>query len=101
MTLRVVWAEDSLIAREGVARVLEPARDIEIVATCSDVATVRAAIDETRPDVLLTDIRMPPSETDEGIRIAKQLRASHPEMGVVVLSHYAEPVYAVALFAAG
>ena len=101
MTLRLVLAEDSLIAREGVARVLEFAPDIEIVATCSDAVTLRAAIDEVRPDVLVTDIRMPPSETDEGIRIAQQLRTSHPELGVVVLSHYAEPVYAVALFASG
>ena len=101
MTLRVVVGEDSLIAQEGVARVLESAPDIEIVATCADAVTLRAAIDEARPDVLLTDIRMPPTETDEGIRIAQQLRTSHPEIGVVVLSHYAEPVYAVALFAAG
>ena len=101
MTVRVVLAEDSLIAREGVARVLEPVSDIEIVAMCADAGTLRATIDEASPDVLVTDIRMPPSETDEGIRVAQQLRASHPEMGVVVLSHYAERVYAVALFAGG
>jgi DNA-binding NarL/FixJ family response regulator len=101
MTLRVVLAEDSLIAREGIIRVLENVDDIEIVATCSDAVTLQAAIERTRPHVVLTDIRMPPGETDEGIRIAEALRTSHPEIGVVVLSQYAEPVYAVALFAAG
>jgi DNA-binding NarL/FixJ family response regulator len=101
MTLRVVLAEDNLIAREGVMRVLERAEDIELVATCADAATLRATIDETYPDVVLTDIRMPPSETDEGIRIAEELRTSHPDIGVVVLSQYAEPVYALALFEAG
>ena len=101
MTLRVVLAEDSLLAREGVTRVLERTDDIELVATCSDAATLRATIDELHPDVVLTDIRMPPDETDEGIRVAGELRTSHPEVGVVVLSQYAEPAYAVALFEAG
>jgi DNA-binding NarL/FixJ family response regulator len=71
MTLRVVLAEDNLIAREGVTRVLERSEDIELVATCADAATLRATIDETHPDVVLTDIRMPPSETDEGIASPK------------------------------
>jgi DNA-binding NarL/FixJ family response regulator len=101
MTLRVILAEDNLIAREGVTRVLEGAEDIELVATCADAATLRATIDEIHVDVVLTDIRMPPSGTDEGIRIAEELRTSHPDIGVVVLSHYAEPAYALALFAAG
>ena len=101
MTLRVVLAEDSLIVREGVTRVLERSEDIELIAICADAATLRATIAETDPDVVLTDIRMPPSETDEGIRIAEELRISHPRIGVVVLSHYAEPAYASALFAAG
>jgi DNA-binding NarL/FixJ family response regulator len=101
MTVRVVLAEDNLIAREGVTRVLERSEDIELVATCADAATLRATIDETHPHVVLTDIRMPPSETDEGIRIAEELRTSHPDIGVVVLSHYAEPAYALALFEAG
>jgi DNA-binding NarL/FixJ family response regulator len=99
--LRIVLAEDSLIAREGITRVLENVDDIEIVATCSDAVTLQAAIEQTWPHVVLTDIRMPPDETDEGIQIAEALRTSHPEIGVVVLSQYAEPVYAAALFAGG
>ena len=101
MMVRVVVAEDSLLAREGVMRVLERADDIEIVATCSDARNATPTIEEARPDVVLTDIRMPPSDTDEGIRIAEELRTSHPEIGVVVLSHHVDPMYAVALFGAG
>jgi DNA-binding NarL/FixJ family response regulator len=101
MTVRVVVAEDSLLAREGVMRVLERADDIEVVGACSDAATLRRTIEEAQPDVVLTDIRMPPSGTDEGIRVAEELRASHPEIGVVVLSHHADPMYAAALFGAG
>jgi DNA-binding NarL/FixJ family response regulator len=101
MTVRVVVAEDSLIAREGVTRVLERADDIVIVATCSDGVTLRCTIEEAHPDVVLIDIRMPPSGTDEGIRVAEELRASHPEIGVVVLSDHADPVYAAALFGTG
>jgi DNA-binding NarL/FixJ family response regulator len=101
MTVRVVVAEDSLLAREGVMRVLERADGIEIVATCSDAASLRRTIDEAHPDVVLTDIRMPPSGTDEGLQVAEELRASHPEIGVVVLSHHADPMYAAALFGAG
>src|SRR3954470_24593386 len=101
MTVRVVLAEDSLLAREGVIRVLERADDIEIVATCSDATALRRAIEEAQPDVVLTDIRMPPSDRDEGIRVAEDLRTSHPEIGVVVLSHHADPIYAAALFGGG
>ena len=101
MTVRVVVAEDSLLAREGVLRVLERASDIEIVATCADAPTLRRTIEEAHPDVVVTDIRMPPSRTDEGIQVAEELRASHPEIGVVVLSHHADPIYAAALFGAG
>jgi DNA-binding NarL/FixJ family response regulator len=101
MTVRVVVAEDSLLAREGVMRVLERVDDIEIVGTCSDAATLRRTIEEAHPDVVLTDIRMPPSGTDEGIRVAEELRTSHPDIGVVVLSHHADPIYATALFDGG
>jgi DNA-binding NarL/FixJ family response regulator len=101
MTVRLVLADDSFLAREGITRLLEAEDDIEIVATCSDVATLRAAIEEHRPDVILTDIRMPPDETDEGIQFAHELRSSHPTIGVVVLSQYAEPSYALALFDGG
>ncbi len=101
MAIRVVLAEDSFIAREGIVRALEGIDEVDLVATCGDVDELRAAIDETAPDLVLTDIRMPPTNTDEGIRVAEELRDSHPEIGVVVLSQHAEPLYATALFDKG
>ena len=74
MTIRVVVGEDSAIVREGIARMLERSDEIAVVATCGDAATLRAAIAEHGPDVVLTDIRMPPTLTDEGIRVAVELR---------------------------
>jgi DNA-binding NarL/FixJ family response regulator len=100
MAIRVVLGEDSLIAREGIVRMLET-MDVELVGVYGDFDELRAGIDEGSPDVVLTDIRMPPSNTDEGIRLAQELRSSHPEMGVVVLSQHAEPLYATALFDRG
>jgi DNA-binding NarL/FixJ family response regulator len=97
MTIRAVLGDDSYLAREGTHLVLADAEDIEIVATCGDLDSLRVAIDEMRPDVVLTDIRMPPTFTEEGIDLAAELRTTHPEMGVVVLSHYAEPAYAARL----
>ena len=97
MTIRTVLGDDSYLAREAVSRVLADAEDIEIVATCGDLDSLRAAIDEVSPDVVVTDIRMPPTNTEEGIDLAAELRSTHPEIGVVVLSHYAEPVYAARL----
>jgi DNA-binding NarL/FixJ family response regulator len=99
--LRVVLAEDNFLVREGVRRLLEGDDGIDVVATCADLPSLRAAVDALRPDVLVTDIRMPPTGTDEGIRAAGELRGSHPELGVVVLSQYDEPEYAVALLARG
>lgn len=101
MTIRVVLGEDSLLAREGIARALEHDDEIDLVESCADADSLRQAIDRSRPDVVLTDIRMPPSNTDEGIRLASELRSSHPEIGVVVLSQHAEPRYALALFEEG
>jgi DNA-binding NarL/FixJ family response regulator len=101
MTIRVVLGEDSYLAREGIARALEDVEDVELVATCADIVSLRETIDTVLPDVVLTDIRMPPSYTDEGIRLATDLRSSHPSMGVVVLSQHAQPLYAVSLFEAG
>jgi DNA-binding NarL/FixJ family response regulator len=80
---------------------LEEDAEIEVVEACADLETLREAIDRSRPDVVLTDIRMPPSNTDEGIRLATELRLAHPEIGVVVLSQHAEPRYALALFDEG
>src|SRR3954470_12567729 len=101
MAIRVVVGEDSAVVREGVVRMLERQDDIEVVATCADAATLRAAIAEHRPDVVLTDIRMPPTLTDEGIRVAVELRETQPEVGVVVLSQHVEPAYALTLLEGG
>jgi DNA-binding NarL/FixJ family response regulator len=101
MTMTVVVAEDSLLVREGIAAVLQAQEDVRILALCADFDELMAAVDEHSPDVVLTDIRMPPSGTDEGIRAATELRASHPGIGVVVLSQYAEPAYAVELLGDG
>jgi DNA-binding NarL/FixJ family response regulator len=101
VSLRVVLGEDSYLAREGISRALEDSDGVELVASCGDLDSLREAIDEARPDVVLTDIRMPPTNTDEGIRLAIELRRSHPEIGVVVLSQHAEPEYAIALFEDG
>jgi DNA-binding NarL/FixJ family response regulator len=95
--IRVVVGEDNYIAREGIARALEEEIDIEVVAACVDLPSLRAAVTEARPDVVLADIRMPPTKTDEGVRLAAELRVTHPQIGVVILSQYAEPVYATEL----
>jgi DNA-binding NarL/FixJ family response regulator len=81
--------------------VLERLEGIELVASCDDLDSARAEIDRTRPDVVVSDIRLPPTQTDEGIRLAGELRRTHPEVGVVVLSQHAEPFYAATLFADG
>lgn len=101
MTIRVVLAEDSYLVREGVKTVLDAAEDIEIVAACEDLGSLLAAVEEYRPDVVLTDIRMPPTSTDEGIRASETIRESHPEIGVVVLSQYDDPEYALTLLEKG
>ena len=101
MAIRVVLADDHYLVREGVRRLLEPDPEIEVVATCGDLQSLLAAVDDEKPDVVLTDIRMPPTGIDEGIQAADRLRTTHPEIGVVVLSQYGEPGYAVALLEGG
>lgn len=101
MALKVVIAEDNLLMREGISSVLAMSSDIDLVATCADVDELLAAIEEHQPDVVVTDIRMPPTQTDEGIRAANSLKDTHPSIGVVVLSQFVEPTYAMALFATG
>jgi len=101
MALRVVLADDSYLAREAVVHVLSGAPDIEIVATCDDRDALLEAIERERPDVVVTDIRMPPTATVEGLEVAARLRRTHPEMGVVILSHYLEATYALELLAGG
>jgi DNA-binding NarL/FixJ family response regulator len=102
MTVSVVLAEDNLIVREGIAQLLT-SRDagIELRAQCGDFDSLLSAVDEFRPDVVLTDIRMPPTQSDEGIRIAGLLREKHPETGVVILSSYTDPDYALTLLESG
>jgi DNA-binding NarL/FixJ family response regulator len=97
--IRVVLAEDSYVMREGIVRILEQADDIELVAVCKDIDELRRAVDKKRPDVVITDIRIPPTHTDEGIQLATDLRKTHPTVGVIVLSQHAEPAYALSLFA--
>jgi DNA-binding NarL/FixJ family response regulator len=97
MTIRVVFGEDSYLAREAVRSVLDEEDDIDVVATCSDYDSLLLTVGDVVPDVVLADISMPPSKTDEGIRLAVELRRTHPGMGVVILSQYAEPVYATKL----
>ena len=91
MALRVVLADDSFLVREALAHVLDAAADIEVVAVCADRDSLEAAIEAELPDVVVTDIRMPPGEDTEGVRVAAELRTTHPEIGVVVLSQYLEP----------
>jgi DNA-binding NarL/FixJ family response regulator len=99
--IRVVLAEDHYLVREGVRRLLDNQADVEVVTTCNDLASLLAAVDDDSPDVVITDIRMPPGETDEGIQAAVRLRETNPDVGVVVLSQYAEPEYALALLDGG
>ncbi len=101
MSLRVVVAEDNLLVREGIVRLLSTAPDIDVVALCGDYKQVIAAVEDQDPDVVVTDIKMPPTSTDEGIRLAGQLRGRHPSVGVVVLSQYSNPGYVLALFEDG
>ena len=99
--ITLVVAEDSLLVREGIVRLLSAYDDVEIAGVAVDLPQLLAAVDEHAPNVVLTDIRMPPSGTDEGIRAAAELRARHPDVGVVVLSQYVEPGYALSLFDGG
>ena len=101
VTIRVLIADDSYLAREGIARILADAEDIDIVGECSDLASLRRAVEEQEPDVVLADVRMPPTGTDEGIQIASELHHSRPEIGVLVLSQIADAEYAIALFKGG
>lgn len=101
MPIRLVLAEDDYLVREGVRRLLETRPDVEVAATCGDLGSLLDAVDAEQPDVVVTDIRMPPGGTDEGIQAATRLRETHPEVGVVVLSHYANPSYALALLESG
>jgi DNA-binding NarL/FixJ family response regulator len=101
MPIRIALGEDSLIVREGVRQLLAIDPEIEIVAAVGDQFSLRQACEDLHPDVVLTDIRMPPTHTDEGIQLAAELRESHPEIGVVILSQFSDPTYALALLEHG
>jgi DNA-binding NarL/FixJ family response regulator len=99
--VRVVFAEDNYLVREGTAALLATAPEIEVVAIAEDLDGLLAAVEEHGPDAILTDIRMPPTNTTEGIDAARKIRAEHPEIGVVVLSQFAEEEYAYELLKEG
>ena len=101
MTIRLVIADDHYLVREGLRRLLDARDDLEVAAVCDDLDSLLAAVEAERPDVVVTDIRMPPDGTDEGIRAAARLRETSPEVGVVVLSQYATPSYVLALLETG
>jgi DNA-binding NarL/FixJ family response regulator len=99
--IRIVIADDSYLIREAVTKLLEGDPRIEVVAVCENRILLERAIEAEHPTVVLTDIRMPPTGKEEGIEVAERLRESSPDTGIVVLSQYAEPHYALALLASG
>ncbi|HEY1716324.1 MAG TPA: response regulator transcription factor [Solirubrobacteraceae bacterium] len=101
MSLRVVIAEDSYLVREAVRQLLERASEIEVVAVCEDTRRLLEAVEREAPDVVVSDIWMPPFQGDDGIRVAARLRETHPSIGVVILSQYADPGLALELFESG
>ena len=101
VTIRVVLADDHYLVREGMRRLLDAQEEVEVVEVCDDLDSLLAAVEASAPDVVVTDIRMPPTGADEGIRAAELLRERNPRIGVVVLSQYAEPRYALPLLEHG
>jgi len=101
MPIRLVLAEDNYLLREGVRRLLDAQDGLEVAAVCGDLESLLPAVEAERPDVVVTDIRMPPDQSDEGIQAAARWRETNPQLGVVVLSQYANPDFALALLDAG
>jgi DNA-binding NarL/FixJ family response regulator len=101
VALRLVFAEDNFLVREGTAALLAAVDGVDLIATVSDLDTLLGAVEDQHPDVVLTDIRMPPSHSTEGIEAARKIRADHPDIGVVVLSQFAEEDYAYELLKDG
>ena len=99
--IRVLFADDSYLIREALQEVLAPVDAVDLVGAFADGDSLLNAIDADPPDVVIADIRMPPTGDDEGIRVARRLRETHPEIGVVVLSQYAGSRYALALLEGG
>jgi DNA-binding NarL/FixJ family response regulator len=101
MPIRLVLAEDHYLVREGIRRLLDAQPDMEVAVACGDLDALLEAVEAENPDVVVTDIRMPPGGIDEGIQATLRLRETKPELGVVVLSTYAQPSYALALLESG
>jgi DNA-binding NarL/FixJ family response regulator len=101
MPVRVALADDHLLVREGIQRILASNPEIELLGAVADGDALREVIEATTPDVVVTDIRMPPSGKDEGLEVAAMLHARHPGVGLLVLSQYADPGYALELFRHG
>ena len=101
MSLRVVLGEDNFLVREGVRRLLTTEPEVEVVGVAGDLPELLDVVDTTLPDVVLTDIRMPPEHRDEGIQAASHCRQHHPDMGVILLSQYVDPAYVRVLLAQG
>jgi DNA-binding NarL/FixJ family response regulator len=101
MSLRIVVGEDNFLVREGIRRLLTSEPDVEVVGTAGDLEELLDVIDTTHPEVVLTDIRMPPEHKDEGVKAAEHCRSRHPEMGVILLSQYVDPSYVRVLLAQG
>ena len=101
MPIRVALAEDSYIVREGIEQLLAGSPEVTVDASCGDMESLLEAVEANDIDVVVTDIRMPPTGTDEGIKIAAKLRETHPKIGVVILSQYADPSYALRLLDTG
>lgn len=99
--VRVVFADDSYLVREALGHLLDSDPRVDLVASCEDGEELERVVDAELPDVVVTDIRMPPGGDDEGIVFANRLRTTHPEIGVVVLSQYADPRYGLALLQDG
>jgi DNA-binding NarL/FixJ family response regulator len=98
---RAIIADDALLLRQGVIAVLATLDGIEVVAEADDYDALMAAVDEHQPELVITDIRMPPTLTDEGIRAARAIRSAHPDTGVIVLSQYLDADYVIELFEDG
>ena len=101
MTYRVVIAEDNALLREGMRTLVAAEPGLEVVAACADLDALLAAVATHDPDVVLTDIRMPPTRTDEGVRAAERLRREHPRTAVLLLSQYVDPAYVRSLLRQG
>ena len=101
MPIRVLVAEDNVLLRDGITRLIDASDDLELAGECGNYDELLGLAEEAKPDVVLTDIRMPPTGTDEGIRAAAALRVTQPMVGVVVLSQFASPSYALALLEGG